>query len=196
MKMNTTTIAALTVTCLMTIPVIGADNLVKNPDLSADTTGWQTSCFTATGEEAKRDKGADFISHVATDGAGGSKGCIKITTKLEEGGGKTPHNTGGWALIEKVPGSPETPCHLKVLFYAKSGDGTTGYLYVGRVNGGGNKHILPISSEWQKFEVEISAPYPTSGIIFCPTDKKGKDAIDGEVLLDEVTVEDLGPADH
>ena len=196
MKMNTTTIAAFVVICMSTTSAISAENLVKNPELSSDTAGWETMCMPRTDGTSVRNKEANFISHVADQGAAGTQGCLKVSTKLEEGTLNTTNNTGVCASIVKVSGSDETPARVKVTFYAKSADHTTEYLYVGRVFGGGNKHVLLITSDWQKFEVEISAPYPISSIIFCPTNKIGKDAVNGEVLLDEVTVEDLGPAVH
>ncbi|MEI6492571.1 MAG: hypothetical protein WCO94_08480 [Verrucomicrobiota bacterium] len=196
MKIYITIVAAFAATCVAITQATGSENLVKNPDLSSDTAGWETMCMPRTDGASVRNKEANFISHVADQGAAGTQGCLKVSTKLEEGTLNTTNNTGACASIVKVSGSDETPARVKVTFYAKSADHTTEYLYIGRVGGGGNKHALPITSDWQKFEVEISAPYPISGIIFCPTNKIGKDAVNGEVLLDEVAVEDLGPISH
>lgn len=173
--------------CLSATQAIGADNLVENPDLACDTNGWKT----VSHKSGERDKHADFITYVADQGANGTKGCLKMTTQIEEGI-SFPSASGVYTNISKVLGSAESPAHLKVTFYAKAADQSTGYLHVGRLWGGGKKCIFPLSSEWEKFEAEISSPYDTDAILFCPSDKSGKEAINGEVLLDEVVVEDLG----
>jgi hypothetical protein len=114
-----------------------------------------------------------------------------MTPQIEEGI-SMPHLTGVYAKIRKVSGSVDSPAHLKVTFYAKAADQNTGYLRVGRLAGGGNKCVFPLSSDWEKFEADISAPHDMDAILFCPSDKSGNKAIDLEVLLDEVVVEDIG----
>jgi hypothetical protein len=188
--MNMTTAALFAATCLSASHAIAGENLVKNPDLSYSTENWETLYFTGTGKEAKPNKEVEFISHVADDGVGDSKGCLKITTKLDAGMAATPHNTGACAAISKVPGNAETPARLKLTFHAKGGQQGAWSLYVGRANGGGNKQVFPLNTDWEQFEMELTVPHDTSMIIFCPTDEKGV-PVDGEVLIDEVTVEDI-----
>ena len=192
--MKPTILTVFAVMCLANAQALCGDNLVKNPDLASDTSGWGTIRMERIDGSSKRINNANFISHVSDDGAAGTTGCLKISTKFEEGGEVFLKDNGVFVQIPRVSGSEDAPAILKVTFYAKAGNEATSYLYVGRLYGGGNKHKLPISSDWQRFEVEISAPHDTSGIIFCPTNEKGTQPVEGEVLLDEVTVENVGKA--
>jgi hypothetical protein len=189
--MKSSILTVFAVMCLANAQAICGDNLVKNPELASDTSGWETIRMERGNGSSKRIKDANFISHVTDDGAAGTTGCLKISTKFEGGDPVFLKDTGVFVQIPRVSGSEDAPAILKVAFYAKAGNDATSYLYVGRLYGGGNKHKLPLTSDWQRFEVEVSAPHDTSGIIFCPTNEKGSQAVEGEVLLDEVTVENV-----
>ena len=102
-----------------------------------------------------------------------------------------PSEVGIYARIQKIPGSEASPARAKVTFFAKSPDSAVAFLRVGRLGAGGGLKIVPLTPDWQKFEVAVGAPHPIQGILFSPSDKHGNKIVPGPVLIDEVVVEDF-----
>jgi len=172
-----------------------ADNLAKNGSLATDATAWGTrreKIGVVDGQHSKTiDEEANFTSHLADDGANGTKGCLKISFVVNEDYTKHPSECGAYASIRRIPGSAEAPARAKITFYARCPDKSVAFLRVGRLGAGGDQKVLPLTEEWQKFEFVMSAPYNINGILFSPTDKYRAMIVSGPVLIDEVTVEDV-----
>jgi len=199
MKQNPLLIAATIAASLFILQTASADNLATNGNLSTDATGWGTRLIKLPGTDGATTKEIDkladkdqrFITYVPDDGAEGSKGCLKFDMEVDEDYSTHPSEVGIYARIQKIPGSEESPARVKVIFFAKSPDSAVAFLRVGRQGADSGFKLVPLTPDWEKFEVAVRSPHPIQGVLFSPSDKYGNKIVPGPVLIDEVVVEDV-----
>jgi hypothetical protein len=199
MKQNPLLLAGTIAASLFILQTAIADNLATNGNISTDATGWGTRLIKLPGTDGATTKEIDnladkdqrFITYVPDDGAEGSKGCLKIDMEVNDDYSTHPSEVGIYARIQKIPGSEASPARAKVTFFAKSPDSAVAFLRVGRLGAGAGSKIVPLTPDWEKFEVAFGAPHPIGGVLFSPSDKHGNKIVPGPVLIDEVVVEDV-----
>ena len=124
-----------------------------------------------------------FISFLESDGAAGSKGCLKVNIHgLDKLTSLVSWYTGAAIIFKK----PIPKGRILVTFMAKSISGAK-ILSVTRGHGGSSQEIVSITNEWKKYSVVVNSKIAVSYLMFTLVEPTRKVAA-GEFLLDNISV--------
>ena len=124
-----------------------------------------------------------FISFLESDGAAGSKGCLKVNIHgLDKLTSLVSWYTGAAIIFKK----PIPKGRILVTFMAKSISGAK-ILSVTRGHGGSSQEIVSLTNEWKKYSVVVNSKIAVSYLMFTLVEPTRKVAA-GEFLLDNISV--------